>query len=335
MGCNYAHPHTIKSIISIQFVFSEFPELIETTIFPTTGEDTDRQYVCITLQIMPTASYPEDKPDFKLKAPRGLDDGGITAIERAIQQKLDETLGQPVVFDLIDLIREHLTESNLPTGQCVICLYGFQDGDDFTKTACYHYLHSYCLGVWLTNARKNFDEEQAKLPNWQRSEAKPFQSCCPVCREIIDVDVDSLKAAQPPQELENAPEFQLTEELKQLQAEMSKLFLKQKEKGGIIDVTADEKTLIAIDPEGAANEQKRRQEVALNRTTQPNSSNAVVANKPVKPNKQQTNGDENEDGESSDDDRGRRRGGRRPDRYHNKGKRERYHGRYRNQESTR
>lgn len=318
----------------MHFNCSDFPELIETTIFPTTGEDTDRQYVCITLQIMPTSQYPETKPDFKLKAPRGLDDGGIAAIERAIAQKLDESLGQPVVFDLIDLIREQLTESNLPTGQCVICLYGFQEGDEFTKTVCYHYLHSHCLAVWLMNASKNYDEEQAKLPTWQRNEAKPFQSCCPVCRELIEVDVEGLKQARPPQELENAPDFCLTEELKALQAEMSKLFLKQKEKGGIIDVSADEKNLLAIDPEGAANEQKRRQEVALNRAnSQPNSSNAVTQ-KPVKPKQAQSQvEDENEDEESSDDDR-RRRGGRRQDRYH-KGKRERYHGRYRNQESMR
>lgn len=316
----------------MHFRCSDFPELIETTVFPTTGEDTDKQYVCVTLQIMPTDKYPETKPEFKLKAPRGLDDGGIAAIERAIMLKLDESLGQPVVFDLIDLIREHLTESNLPTGQCVICLYGFLEGDEFTKTACYHYLHSHCLAVWLTNARKNFDEEQAKLPTWQRNEAKPFQSCCPVCREIIiEVDVEGLKQAPPPQELENAPDFHLTDELKALQAEMSKLFLKQKEKGGIIDISTEEKTLIAIDPEGAANEQKRRQEVALN--PKPNSSTAP-AQKPVKAKPPPTQADdENEDEESSDDDR-RRRGGRRQDRYH-KGKRERYHGRYRNQESMR
>lgn len=280
---------------------------------------------------MPTKAYPETKPDFKLKAPRGLDDGGIAMIERAIKTKLDESVGQPVVFDLIDLIREHLTESNLPTGQCVICLYGFLEGDEFTKTACYHYLHSHCLAVWLTNARKNYDDEQAKLPNWQRNEAKPFQSGCPVCREAIDVDVEGLKLARPPQELENAPDFCLTEELKKLQAEMSRLFLLQKEKGGIIDVTAEEKNLLAIDPEGAANEQKRRQDSARN-NTQPNSSNA--APKPSKPKPQaQQQDDENEDEDSSEDDR-RRRGGRRQDRYH-KGKRERYHGRYRNQESMR
>lgn len=239
---------------------SNFPELIETQIFPTTGDDVESQYVCITLQIVPTAGYPDTKPIFKLKSPRGLDDAGIATIERAVSQKLDESLGQPVVFDLIDLIREHLTESNLPTGQCVICLYGFQEGDEFTKTSCFHYLHSHCLAIWLTNAKKNFDEEQAKLPNWQKNEAKPFQSSCPVCRELIDVQVEKLQEAPPPLEQESAPEFRLTDELKALQAQMAQLFRHQQENGGIIDVNAEEKALIAIDPEGAANEQKRRQD---------------------------------------------------------------------------
>uniref|UniRef100_A0A336KUQ1 CSON014671 protein n=1 Tax=Culicoides sonorensis TaxID=179676 RepID=A0A336KUQ1_CULSO len=310
---------------------SNFPELIETTIFPTTCEDTERQYVCITLQIMPTKEYPETKPDFKLRNPRGLDDSCINSIEKAIKAKLEESIGLPVVFDLIDLIREHLTESNVPTGQCVICLYGFQDGDDFTKTSCYHYLHSHCLSIWLQNAKRNYYEEQSKLPNWQRSEGKPFQSTCPVCRDTIDIDVEKLKEAKTPQELENAPQFTLTEELKQLQAEMAKLFMHQKQKGGIIDASVEDKTLIAIDPEGAANEPKRKpppqqDNAKINRSNQQASNSAQ---KPI----QKPIDDENESEDDEVDDRRRRIGGRRDRYYNHKGKRN--YGRHRNHDSNR
>lgn len=113
------------------------------------GEEIDSQYVCITLQVMPTIDYPDAKPNYQLRNPRGLDDNGIETIRAAIEQKLNDSIGSPVVFDLIDVIREHLTESNLPTGQCVVCLYGFQEGDAFTKTVCYHHLHSYCLARHL------------------------------------------------------------------------------------------------------------------------------------------------------------------------------------------
>lgn len=99
----------------------------------------------------------------------------INKIRKAIEEKLNDALGQPVVFDLIEVIREHLTNSNLPSGQCVICLYGFQDGDEFTKTVCYHYLHSYCLARHLIASNKNYEEELEKLPVWQRKTAKPFQ----------------------------------------------------------------------------------------------------------------------------------------------------------------
>lgn len=156
---------------------SGLPELIETTVLPTVGEDTDRQYVCITLQVIPTDGYPDVQPRFHLRNPRGLDDHSINAITIAVQEKLAEAIGMPVVFDLIEVIRERLTESNLPSGQCVVCLYGFQDGDEFTKTVCYHYLHSYCLARHLNASQRNFQEEQDKLPAWQRQLAKPFQVC--------------------------------------------------------------------------------------------------------------------------------------------------------------
>ncbi|KAL1396306.1 hypothetical protein pipiens_010610 [Culex pipiens pipiens] len=237
---------------------SGYPELIETTVFPTVGEEVDSQYVCITLQVLPVPGYPDVKPNIKLKNPRGLDDHIINCIETAVRQKLDECLGSPVVFDLIDIIREHLTESNLPTGQCVICLYGFQEGDEFTKTVCYHYLHSHCLACHLKASKKNYDEELAKMPGWKQKEAKPYRALCPVCREPIDVDVDPLSKCRPPTELSNAPRFQLTDELKSLQAQMNRLYLHQKSRGGIIDLDAEEGGVISIETETPNSESPKR-----------------------------------------------------------------------------
>lgn len=228
--------------------------MIETTVFPTVGEELDSQYVCITLQVLPGPAYPDVKPAIKLKNPRGLDDNIINNIEAAVRQKLDESVGQPVVFDLIDIIREHLTESNLPSGQCVICLYGFQEGDAFTKTACYHYLHSHCLACHLNASKRNYDDELAKMPVWKQKETKPYQAQCPVCREPIEVEVEPLSKCRPSSELINAPKFRVTDELKTLQAQMSRLYLHQKSRGGIIDLDAEEGNVIAIETEGANSE---------------------------------------------------------------------------------
>uniref|UniRef100_A0A6B2E826 E3 ubiquitin-protein ligase rnf25 n=1 Tax=Phlebotomus kandelakii TaxID=1109342 RepID=A0A6B2E826_9DIPT len=235
---------------------SGFPELIETTVLPTVGGDVERQYVCVTLQVMPVAGYPDVKPHFQLRNPRGLSDGSINAIEEAMRKKLEECLGQPVVFDLIEIIREHLTDSNLPSGQCVVCLYGFQEGDEFTKTACYHYLHSYCLARHLTASRRNYQEEYDKLPGWQKKQAKPYQATCPVCRESISDEVEPLGCAQPPVELQNAPHFQLTDEIRDMQTKMADMFLRQKVRGGIIDVDAEEGNVISIDDEDSQEGQK-------------------------------------------------------------------------------
>lgn len=204
--------------------------------------------------MIPCSKYPDVRPKFHLRNPRGLDDQSINAIQLAVEKKLDESIGQPVVFDLIDLIREHLTDSNLPTGQCVVCLYGFQEGDEFTKTLCYHYLHSYCLVRHLLASKKNYQEEQEKLPAWQRKQLSQFQPVCPVCREPIDYDVEPLRKSKPPTELKNAPKFELTAELKGLQARMSNLFLHQKRRGGIIDLDAAEANVISIDTEESSGE---------------------------------------------------------------------------------
>lgn len=89
------------------------------------------------------------------------------------------TILKMLIFAL-QVVREHLTESNVPSCHCVICLYGFSENDHFIKTQCYHYFHSYCLCCHIISSEKIFKEEQEKLPAWQRtntfqvSEVNPF-----------------------------------------------------------------------------------------------------------------------------------------------------------------
>lgn len=80
-----------------------------------------------------------------------------------------------MIIVIIQLIREHLTRSNLPTDQCAVCLYGFREGDEFTKTECYHYFHSHCLAAHVAAAERYYREEQEKLPQWQQDTTNKFQ----------------------------------------------------------------------------------------------------------------------------------------------------------------
>lgn len=77
------------------------PEVIETIVHPLTGDNTDQQFVCVTLEVKLTPGYPEKSPEVVLRNPRGLDDDVLDEITKQIKHKLDECLGQPVVFELI------------------------------------------------------------------------------------------------------------------------------------------------------------------------------------------------------------------------------------------
>lgn len=260
------------------FFLGSIPKLIETTIFPVVGEDAEQQYVCVTLQVLPTSGYPEVSPEYKLVRPRGLDDARLTAIKSAIESKLEDSIGFPVVFDLIEVVREHLTDSNLPSGQCVVCLYGFSDGDEFTRTECFHYLHSFCLGRHLNAMRRNYQDEYNKLPAWQQKSAKPFQAYCPVCRENIKDESDSLRCAMPPLELESAPEFTPTPQLRDLQQRMSSLFLQQKCRGAIIDSEAEGGAIISIETEEEIRRRMQRKQEDFTNAENSESSCSTAAN---------------------------------------------------------
>ncbi|CAK1580504.1 unnamed protein product [Parnassius mnemosyne] len=210
------------------------PTIIETVVHPLTGDDTDQQYVCVTLEVKLTPDYPDSSPEVTLRNPRGLDDQLLSMINSQIKEKLAECLGQPVVFELIELVRENLTERNLPSGQCVICLYDFVEGDKFTKTQCYHYFHSHCLASHLIAGKKYYQEDLDKLPNWQQMQAPPYQPSCPVCRSEVSCNVDALKEAPPPIESNNAEPFRLTPEMKAMQKYMAGILDRQIAKGGVV-----------------------------------------------------------------------------------------------------
>lgn len=78
------------------------------------------------------------------------------------------------------------------------------------------------------------------------------QACCPVCREPISKDADPLRDAAQPIELQNAPDFRVTSDLKSLQVRMANLYMHQMHRGGIIDSNADESNVISIESEDAS-----------------------------------------------------------------------------------
>lgn len=82
---------------------NDVPEIIETVVHPSTGDDVDQQFVCVTLEVRLTPGYPDISPEVTLRNPRGLDDEVLKSIYTQIKRKLLDCLGQPVVFELIEV----------------------------------------------------------------------------------------------------------------------------------------------------------------------------------------------------------------------------------------
>uniref|UniRef100_A0A1B6LZM1 RWD domain-containing protein n=1 Tax=Graphocephala atropunctata TaxID=36148 RepID=A0A1B6LZM1_9HEMI len=225
---------------------------VETTVYPWTALDTQQQYVRVDLSISLPTRYPDISPVVILRNPRGLEDTTVAAVELQIREKCDDFLGQPVIYEIINLVKEQLTACNVPCCQCCICLYGFRQGDHFTKTPCYHYFHSHCLAKHLRISHRIFTEEQDKLPAWQRTDT--FQATCPVCRAEVAYDVESLGAAPPPLDLLQAENFTPSAELRRLQQQMAALYLRQKQRGGIIQ---QDSTVLLLTEDGGSGADNR------------------------------------------------------------------------------
>lgn len=79
------------------------PQLVKSTIFPSTAHDTEKQYVCVTLEVTLPEQYPDCEPIVQLRNPRGLDDTNLTYLNRAIKDKCIEYIGQSVIYELIEV----------------------------------------------------------------------------------------------------------------------------------------------------------------------------------------------------------------------------------------
>ncbi|KAF4528763.1 hypothetical protein B566_EDAN016950 [Ephemera danica] len=237
----------------IEVIFNESgrPVTVETVLLPATAADEEQQFVTVTLAVDLPPTYPEDSPSIRLRNPRGLSDDLVAKILIEARAKCEDYVGQPVIYELIELVKEHLTSSNTPNCHCTICLYGFHDEDDFTKTPCFHYFHAHCLACYVRSCQESRKAEREKLPQWQRMQEKEVAMDdtsvpCPVCREVVSCELQRLAQAAPPHDVSAAHNFELTDELRSLQRRMSALYLKQQSKGGIIDPEAEDSKLLLV-----------------------------------------------------------------------------------------
>ncbi|NXU49419.1 RNF25 ligase, partial [Turnix velox] len=215
------------------------PWELSITLHPATAQDQDSQYVRFTLLLSVPPQYPNKAPDISIRNPRGLSDEQIQKISQTLRSLAEARLGTEVLYELIEKGKEILTDNNIPHGQCVICLYGFQEREAFTKTQCYHYFHSHCLARYAQHMEKMIlmqeEEREQHLGSYPKEEEVGVQ--CPVCRETLVYDLCALKAAPPPQH--SLEPYRPDAKMLQHQEELRLIFKRQQEKGGIIDPEAE------------------------------------------------------------------------------------------------
>nr|XP_045003051.1 E3 ubiquitin-protein ligase RNF25 isoform X3 [Jaculus jaculus] len=183
------------------------PWQIFITLHPATADDQDSQYVCFTLVLQVPVQYPHEVPQISIRNPRGLSDEQIHKISQALVHVAKEGLGTAMLYELIEKGKEILTDNNIPHGQCVICLYGFQEKEAFTKTPCYHYFHCHCLARYIQHMEQEL-KTQGQEQEQQHAATK---------QELYQPSVESLRH----------------------QEELKRLYQRQQERGGIIDLEAE------------------------------------------------------------------------------------------------
>ncbi|XP_041831826.1 E3 ubiquitin-protein ligase RNF25 [Melanotaenia boesemani] len=210
---------------------------VSLVLYPSTAEDSVSQFVRLTLTLTLDQRYPSSSPAISIHNPRGLSDDKLSCVRRCLHEEAQSCLGSPMLYQLIEKAKEILTESNIPHGNCVICLYGFKEGETFTKTSCYHYFHSHCLGRYVSHSERELHQLEKELEEDKTRDGTKYQELtvvCPVCRETLMYDVDQLLSSPAPQ-LPELDEAAIGSDFQQKWCKLQKLLEKQKSKGGIID----------------------------------------------------------------------------------------------------
>lgn len=206
-------------------------------LYPSTAEDSVSQFVRLTLTLSLDQQYPSSSPGISIRNPRGLSDDKLSSVQKCLQLEAQSCLGSPMLYQLIEKAKEILTESNIPHGNCVICLYGFKEGETFTKTSCYHYFHSHCLGRYVSHSERELQQREKELEEDKtrdRADHQELTVVCPVCREPLTYDVTQLLSSPAPQ-LPELDEAAIGSDFQQKWRELQKLLESQRSRGGIID----------------------------------------------------------------------------------------------------
>jgi len=214
---------------------------IEKSITPSTGNDKDSQYVRIDLKFVFEINAPHTDLHVEFIRSCGLSDESLNDLKQLIFSKVKNEESEGILFKIIDIVVDYLTENNIPSNPCPICLVQFKVQDNFIKTACFHHFHTYCIYKYAkTYQPPDESVDMLLLPSTIREKLKKQMTVeegipCPQCRKMIVVEVDNLIGSQ------NEPyddDTAITDmEMLTIRHKMQQMAVKyelQKQKGGVV-----------------------------------------------------------------------------------------------------
>ena len=251
--------NVLKSIYLDELTISVGPPTsISITIHSNGDEndlDRDKRFLCITLLADLPLTYPEhDAPKISLCRSRGLTDEQLHDLNSSIFACLECNPGSCVLYECIEMIRSKLSEFELPRESCAICLTLIDNRPDVIKTNCHHFYHRHCLASYVRLKKIDLEEQYAEA---KRNGFRIASNFCqniedPVCRQILSQQVIAQLPAVDERPHNNDDDEDNNRELigklsphvRQWQEQTNALFLQQKEKGGIIDLTRNQDIIL-------------------------------------------------------------------------------------------
>lgn len=76
---------------------------LQTIIYPSTADDANQQYVCLTLVLKFPPNYPDQQPLIELRNPRGLGEDFLANVLKLCHEKCDQFSGSPVIYEIIEV----------------------------------------------------------------------------------------------------------------------------------------------------------------------------------------------------------------------------------------
>uniref|UniRef100_A0A3Q3XDN0 RWD domain-containing protein n=1 Tax=Mola mola TaxID=94237 RepID=A0A3Q3XDN0_MOLML len=196
---------------------------VSLVLYPSTAEDSVAQFVRLTLTLTLDQQYPLSPPAISIHNPRGLSDDKLS---RCLQLEAQSCLGSAVLYQLIEKAKEILTESNIPHGNCVICLYDFKVQRSVNVSVLIFYLSSLLFLSFVTKTQDHIFQ------------LKNNAFCCLVVLFVgscPNLDILALYWLNGSVSSAQLDAVSIGSSFQQKWSELQKLLERQRSKGGIID----------------------------------------------------------------------------------------------------